>query len=287
VVSHKPNGRGKHRARLSRWWLATAYVATAMSAVALLATVGTSRGAAPRWFAGQRPAVPSPPPERPAAVHIDHTGFLSWALLDRRTGRISGSANRTAPSDTMSMVKAWIAADYLRLARDRDPGPERLRQLTLMIRDSDNAAAQALFAAVGRRASIERLIAICGLTESSPYGNWWSRTTVSAQDTVRLGACIADGRAAGPRWTGWLLDEMRQVRGAGDFGVRLALAEPGTVAIKNGWLLRDDDKLWHISCLAIAEEWVLGVLVRYPGELGFEYGTALCEEVGRQVVAAV
>jgi hypothetical protein len=237
--------------------------------------------------AGQDRPAPSPSPARPPSVRVDHTGFLSWALLDRATGTISGSANLVDTSDTMSMVKAWIAADHLRMAGDKEIGAARLRQITLMIRDSDNAAAQALFASVGHRASIERLVATCGLTETSAYGDWWSKTTVSARDTVRLGACIADGRAAGPRWTGWLLDEMRQVRGTGDFGVRLALPDPGAVAIKNGWLLREEDKLWHISCLAIAQQWVLGVLLRYPGELGFGYGTALCEEVGRQAVAAV
>jgi len=286
VVSHRPISRGKHRARLGQGWLATAYVTAALTTVALVATVSTSEGAAvPRWVAGPARAAPSPAP--PPEVHVDHTGFLSWALLDRATGTINGSANIAAPSDTMSMIKAWIAADYLRMAADAEISEARLRQLTVMIRDSDNAATQALFRAVGRRASIERLIATCGLTESSAYGDWWSNTTVSARDTVRLGACIADGRAAGPRWTAWLLDEMRQVRGAGDFGVRLALPDPGAVAIKNGWLLRDEDKLWHISCLAIASEWVLAVLIRYPGELGFDYGTALCEEVGRQVVAPV
>jgi hypothetical protein len=287
VVSHKPNGRGKHRAKIGKAWFATAYVTVTLTAVALLATVSTDEGAMPRWVAGQKTAAPSPSPKPPPSVHIDHSGFLSWALLDRGTGTITGSTNLTAPSDTMSMVKVWIAADYLRMAADEEISDARLRQLTIMIRDSDNAAAQALFEAVGRRASIERLITTCGLTESSAYRDWWSNTTVSARDTVRLGACIADGRAAGPRWTGWLLDEMRQVRGAGDFGVRLALPDPSAVAIKNGWLLRDEDKLWHISCLAITEEWVLGVLLRYPGDLGFHYGTALCEKVGRQAVVAV
>lgn len=276
--------RGRHRAKLGQGWLATAYVTAALTIVALVATVGTSEGAVPRWVSGKRPAASIPSPAPPPSVRVEHEGFLSWALLDRRTGTISGSDNLTAPSDTMSMVKAWIAADYLRLAEDEEISATRLRQLTIMIRDSDNQAAQALFEAVGRQASIERMIATCALTDSSPYGAWWSKTTVSARDTVRLGACLADGRAAGPRRTGWLLDEMRQARGAGDFGVRRALPDPESVAIKNGWLLRDEDKLWHISCLAIARTWVLGVLLRYPGELGFEYGTTLCEEVGRQAV---
>jgi hypothetical protein len=37
-------------------------------------------------------------------------GFLSWAYPDRRDGTVVvGSANMSAPSDTASMVKAWIA----------------------------------------------------------------------------------------------------------------------------------------------------------------------------------
>lgn len=243
-----------------------------------------------------RTEITKPPAPRTVALHsgpvyVDSAGFLSWALLDRRTGEISGSSNLAAPSDTMSMIKSWIAADYLRRATEQGvtPGPTRLRQLTIMIRDSDNVSAQTIFQELGRHASIVRLIKICGLTDSRPYGDWWSNTTVSARDVVRIGACLADGRAAGPRWTPWLLEEMRQVRGAGDFGVRNALpARIGTtVAIKNGWLLRDEDRLWHIACLAIGDGWVLGVLARYPGRLGFEYGTDLCRQVGEQLVSPV
>ena len=70
----------------------------------------------------------------------------------------------------------------------------------------------------------------------------WSRTRLSARDTARLGACIDDGRAAGPKWTKWLLNEMRLVRGVGDFGIRKAFpaAEQKTIAIKNGWIDRHD-----------------------------------------------
>jgi hypothetical protein len=210
-------------------------------------------------------------------------------MLDRRNGNVTGSSNLTAPSDTMSLIKVWLAADYLRLAEaDKlTPSAKRLRRLSVMIRDSDNAAAQEYYRLVGRAQSIERLVRICGLTESGPYLNQWSNTIVSARDTARIGACLADGRAAGRRWTPWLLDEMRSVRGSGDFGVRDALPDEVArgVAIKNGWLLRQEDKLWHISCLAIGDDWVVSVLARYPARLGFTYGTKLCRDVGGQLVA--
>ncbi|HEV7896741.1 MAG TPA: hypothetical protein VGP31_02695, partial [Planosporangium sp.] len=73
---------------------------------------------------------------RPVSVNVD--GFLSWALLNRQTGAISGSANHTsATSSTESMIKIWIAADYLRLqaAGGRAPSRQRLDELTAMIRD--------------------------------------------------------------------------------------------------------------------------------------------------------
>jgi hypothetical protein len=223
-------------------------------------------------------------------VQFHPTGFFSWALLDQRSGAITGSANRTAPSDTMSVIKTWLAADYLRQRDERGerPGATRLRQLARMIRDSDNAAGDQIFSLVGGERSIGRLVRICRLTESRASPGWWSRTTVSARDTVRLGACLADGRAAGPRWTPWLLTQMRQVRGPGDFGPRAALPRElgAKVAIKNGWLLRDEDRQWHIACLAVGDGWVLGVLARYPERLGFEYGAGLCREMGERLLTA-
>ena len=47
--------------------------------------------------------------------------FFSWALLDRKTGKISGSPNMTATSSTESMIKAWIVSDYLRQLGDKEP----------------------------------------------------------------------------------------------------------------------------------------------------------------------
>jgi hypothetical protein len=225
----------------------------------------------------------------PRPIPVTSGGFLSWAMLDRRTGEIIGSANLTAPSDTMSMIKVWLAADYLRRAdaSGQTPPAKALRRLSTMIRDSDNSAGQEFYRVLGGAASIERLVRICQLTESGGYLDRWSNTIVSARDTARLGGCLADGRAAGPRWTPWLLDQMRGVRGDGDFGVRDALADEvaTNVAIKNGWLLRDEDDLWHISCLAIGDTWVISVLARYPGRLGLAYGARLCRDVGQQLVA--
>lgn len=245
---------------------------------------------------------PSPKPAtlapRPVSVKVAGE-FFSWALLDRDTGKISGSRNITATNSTESMIKAWIVADYLRrtAASGKKPTSARLTQASKAIRDSDDSAAQSLYLAGGADAVVKRMIKICGLTDTKLYHAWWSRTQISARDAVRMGNCIADGRAAGPRWTSWVLTEMAKVRGTtalkdqhptrggGRWGIIDGLPEEiikQGVSIKNGWTVVGGD--WHLNCLAIGRDWVLAVLMRYPDIKGLDYGAKVCASVARQLV---
>jgi Beta-lactamase enzyme family len=227
---------------------------------------------------------PAPPLLSPGPVDVQVQGFFAWALLDRNTNTITGSANYTsATSSTESMIKAWISSDYLRQLGNAQPPGDKLALLTRMIRDSDDNAAEIIYDLDGSDAVAQRMIKICGLTETSIFDDWWSRTQVSARDAVRLGACVADGRAAGPKWTGWILNEMRQVRGEGRFGIIDALQPDvaSRTSIKNGWTIVGDD--WHLNCLAIVDQYVLAVLTRYPSELGVRYGAGVCRDIATQL----
>lgn len=245
----------------------------------------------------QRAAQPPPPAPtlRARPVTLKVTGFGSWAFLDRRTGRLATSANVTATNSSESMIKAWIAADYLRraAAAGTQPSAGTLAELSRMIRDSDDGAAEDIYRQDGLDDVIERMISTCKLTDTSIYYAWWSRTQMSARDAVRMGACVADGRAAGKKWTGWLLNEMRHVRGSiadqpdgGRWGVIDALPASlaSQVAIKNGWTEIGADNSWHVNCLAVHTDWVLAVLVRYPASLGLNYGAGVCRSVTRQLL---
>jgi hypothetical protein len=240
---------------------------------------------ATRKAAPAAPAAPSLPPAllHPAPVTVNATGFWSWTVLDRRTGAMAGSDNAATTQRTASMIKAWLAADYLR--RTPNPSTSNLRQLTSMIRNSDNTAASYFWGLNGRSASITRLVQLCGLTDSKAYVDWAS-TMVSARDAARMGACIGDGRAAGAKWTEWVLNEMRNVAGSQEFGVVPALPaqEKAATAVKNGWIARSDGK-WHVNCLAVGTEWVLSVLTVYPASKGMSYGANVCSSVTRQLQA--
>jgi hypothetical protein len=193
----------------------------------------------------------------------------------------------SATNRTASMIKAWIASDYLRRSAENGvtPSDSRLHEVSIMIRDSDNAAASDLYAVNGKQASTRRLISMCGLTDSKVGPTSWSDTRLSARDTARMAACIASGRAAGPKWTKWLLNEMRLVRGVGDFGIRKAFpaAVAKTIAIKNGWVTRDDNGDWEVNCLAIGDGWTMGVMTRYDASLDYTYGANICKQVAAQL----
>jgi hypothetical protein len=235
--------------------------------------------AAPHAVPVQRETPVAPAP-RASTVTINRVpgAWVSWALLNRNTGGvITGGDSGT--NSTESMIKVWIAADYLRGLGGREPTAEETDLLRRMIRDSDDAAAEKLYLRRGGDAVVSRLISTCGLTDSRPYPGWWSLTQVSARDAVRMGDCIADGKATNARWTAWLLGEMRQVRGEGRFGV--VEVRPG-VAVKNGWT-KWWDGTWHVNCLAIADGWSLSVLMRYPARFGLDNGAEVCRSVTRQL----
>jgi hypothetical protein len=190
------------------------------------------------------------------------TPWSSWALLDRRTGELWSSPNGDEASRTASMVKVWHAALYLRTYPE--PTPAWLAAISTMIRDSDNAAADRVHRALGGNGPVTAAMRdLCGVSAYVPSGRWWASTTISPRQAVLLGDCVADGKVASPNWTQWLLSEMRQVRGGGNFGIRWALPEPDRswLAIKNGWTSGWGDG-WYVNCMGIADTWVLVIETR-------------------------
>jgi len=288
-------------------------LAAAVGAV-LLAVPGTRSLLAPRAPAATPSAVPprrpvhvagQPPPPGPVLrapagpLAVPQTWFFGWALLDRGSGTVAGSDNRdTGANTTESMIKPWLAADYLRRAgtAGRRPSQQELGELATMIIRSDDTAAEKYYRLGGATAVIDRLVTLCGLTHTSAYDYWWSLTSMSPADSVRMGQCLADGTAAGPQWTGWLLDTMRHVTGTvsdqqvstggGRWGIVDGLPPvlAGDLALKNGWTRTGADGLWHVNCLGISSKWILSVMLRYPIARGLQYGAGICAAVTRQLL---
>jgi hypothetical protein len=232
------------------------------------------------------------------SVTVPDTDFFGWALLNRGTGEIIGSDNHhTGTNTTESMIKTWIVSDHLRrLPSGEQPDADTRAELAAAIIHSDDHAAQKYYLLGGGDAVVQRMISTCGLTGTTVYDGWWSRTRMTPADAVRLGACVADGTAAGPDWTDWVLTQMRAVQGGvddqqvttggGRWGIidGLPASLAGGLAIKNGWTAIDSDGDWHVNNLAISTDWVLAVMVRYPIAQGLGYGADIASSVARQLL---
>lgn len=263
------------------------------------------------------PTAPPPPTLADAPVSVNFKGdFFSWALMDRSTGEISGAKNMAQTNSTESMLKTWIVSDYLRQLGDKQPTAELKKWASLAIRDSNDIGANEVYAAAGGsyrpqpggklNPVLQRAVKICGLTDtkrSGPpapamYNDWWSFTRMSPRDAVRLGDCVADGKAAGPKWTKWVLDEMAKVRGSvkdqqaksggGRWGIidglPAEIKAQGAVSMKNGWTQLAYDGNWHVNCLAVTDRWSLAVMLRYPATTSLSYGAKVCASVATQLV---
>ncbi|ATO15463.1 hypothetical protein CO540_17795 [Micromonospora sp. WMMA2032] len=253
--------------------------------------------------------VPAPSPTAPPAptladapVSVNFKGeFFSWALMDRKTGRITGAKNMTSTNSTESMIKAWIVSDYLRQLGDKPLSAQRRQQVVTAIRDSNDNAAESLYNAGKRRPVLERMIKVCKLTDTKLESTSakWAYTQMSPRDAVRMGTCIGDGRAAGPKWTDFVLSEMTKVRGGvkdqksvtvqgGRWGIidglPASVKAQGPVSIKNGFTMLWADVQWHVNCLAITDDWTLSVMMRYPQKNGLDYGAKVCASVATQLV---
>lgn len=253
------------------------------------------------------PAPPPPPTLKagPVIATPANTKYFAWALMDRKTGEINGSANSaTGTNSTESMIKAWIVSDFLRLKGAKKPTAAELNLTSTAIRDSNDSSAENLYNKVGRTKSLARLNQICGMKAKSAFGGRWAYTQISAQDVTRMGDCIGSGKAAGPTWTEYVLTEMRNVRGlvtdnastrktgGGHWGIidGLPAELQAETSIKNGWTMLYADGLWHINCMAIHEDWVLSVQMRLPNKnfkswlKGLQYGAGVCKSVASQLV---
>jgi hypothetical protein len=237
--------------------------------------------------------------------------LLGWALANRATGEIvGGSANAaTMTNYTESMIKPWIAADYLSrtVAAGHQPSQQDLTQLRSMIIHSDNDIASHYYDLDGKDSVIRRLNQVCGLHTTVALSGWWSYTSMTPDDAVRYGECLASGKAAGG-YTQDLLTWMRQVEGTvadqpadgrtggGRWGIIDALPASlaGQTSIKNGWEPEIRGHEWHVNCLAILPGQILTVMVRYPWTSAsdkwqdadnLQAGAAACRNIAAQLLA--
>lgn len=211
------------------------------------------------------PAPQAPPPaiigldvraKQAVAEAANKGADISFTVLDRKTGQmISGGDMGAFPIASVS--KLFIADDLLlQVAKgQRELSPEERQQFDVMLRSSDDNAAEIFWSESGGNAVISRVKARYGLTGTTlPYdGHWWTTMSTTA-DLVRYYDMLLDG-AGGlpPEQAAIILSDLSASTPNGldgypqRFGIPDGLfAEP--VAVKQGWMPGWNGNNWlHMS----------------------------------------
>jgi hypothetical protein len=213
--------------------------------------------------------------------------WLSWSLVDTARDRRVGSANSdTDRTNSESSIKAWIAADYLRVAQaeGRAVTSSERADIAAMVRSSDNAAAQRLYEAIGRDAILRHLRSVCGVTVATSTPGYWSLTQITAVDATRIFTCVLRSAPAYPGGDD-LLTDLRSVDPDDAFGIKAGLPPTTTVSMKNGWMPHSSTTgEWNVNCVAAWDDYVLAVLTRYPVDRPLAYGADVCRDVTAALV---
>lgn len=194
--------------------------------------------------------------QQAAAEAANKGADISFTLLDRKTGRIiSGGDGGAFPIASVS--KLFIADDLLlQVAKgQRQLTPGERQAFDVMLRSSDDNAAEIFWSESGGNAVIARVKARYGLTgTTAPYdGHWWTTMSTTA-DLVRYYDMLLDGAGGLPaEQAAIILSDLSASTPTGldgypqRFGIPEGLfAEP--VAVKQGWMPGWNGNNWlHMS----------------------------------------
>ncbi|BBY88228.1 hypothetical protein [Mycolicibacterium tokaiense] len=127
----------------------------------------------------------------------DQGADIGLMVLDRET-RQQVSAGRITGWATASVVKLFIADDLL--LREPNLSPDDRALLDVMLRSSDDSAAETFWNRGGGSAIVDRVTARYGLRDTSPPNNGrWFNTITSAADLVRYYDMMLAGTGGLPR----------------------------------------------------------------------------------------
>jgi hypothetical protein len=157
-------------------------------ALLLLGTLGLLPPAQAPRLVRAKPKAPAPL-VRPGGIAAarrfaaTRSGTVSFAVA-QPGHRLRGYA-RTQPHESASLSKAMLLVAFLRTNAERELSAGELSTLKAMVTWSDNDAADAVYAQVGR-AGLERLGRVADMRSFTDAGNYWANTQVTAADQARF-----------------------------------------------------------------------------------------------------
>lgn len=156
--------------------------------------------------------------------------------------------------DTASIVKVDILASLLlkhQKAGTRMTSTQK-SEATVMIRQSDNNAATALWHAIGGKPGLDSANRTFGLKHTSGgAGDLWGLTQTTPGDQLKLLRVVFDGDGSplSAASRDYMTGLMGTVTKGQQWGVSAADEDGSGFALKNGWLQRTATGLWDINSI--------------------------------------
>jgi beta-lactamase class A len=154
---------------------------------------------------------------------------------------VSCTLSGAARFDSASVVKVTILGALLRKAMDqhRYLTATEASRARAMITQSDNNAASALWAELGR-AYIQHFLNLAGMSQTIPGpGGYWGLTQITSRDETRLlRLLLVNGTILSYNSRAYALNLMAQVISSQRWGVPAGAPAGWAVHVKNGWLPR-------------------------------------------------
>ncbi len=250
-------------------WPSRRAVQAAVVALALLASTPgvVSDGSAERTPSSSRPrpaevfAVVAAAPIRERLAQAtqlarSRDADLTVAVLDRATGDEISNGDDVR-IETASVAKLFIADDLLFRAGAGELrlGRDDRALVDVMLRSSDDTAAESLWSRFGRSEMVHRVRARYGLWQTTIADGvpWW-RTQTTMSDVATYYAALLDGRGGLPRGpSSIILGDIAAFTDTGTdgyyqrFGLPDGLPDEADIAVKQGWMCCVDGSWVHLS----------------------------------------
>ncbi|ROO89257.1 hypothetical protein EDD29_6944 [Actinocorallia herbida] len=193
-------------------------------------------GAAP-----SSPAAPEAEAPAPAARPKPAPGVSArWVVFDRRTGRTLSKSGAHKTLRSASVVKLFIALDYLGRRKGKVE-PAHAARFAKMLRSSDDDSATFFWNLGGKGAIVTRMKKKIGLADSAPppasQPGYWGYTAISAADIAATYRFLLD--EAAPKVRDTVMGHLGKSTKCGTDGFDQSWGIPSATkrahAVKQGW----------------------------------------------------
>jgi beta-lactamase class A len=189
-----------------------------------------------------------------------------------------------------SSAKVPLMISYLSMIESQGRGPNgyELSELSAMIEQSDNNAAQVIYDTIGYDAGQQSYMHAWGITDYQPNADGWGWGQWSAGDMAHLLTLLQQGKVLNSSDRALAFHLMQSVESDQRFGVGDTAPAKASVAMKDGWV-PGPDGAWAVNTSGIVtvggETYVITV---YTGEQGsYSSGVGIVNHVCGAVAQAL